>query len=127
MLRTNATIYAAAAALSLCLMSPNGAAAVPAAPDLGKAYVHQTAKAGNLLQVRYRKRYARRRGHRVYRRRYCCTWRPRYAAGFGWGWPFGFGFVVGPRVWGPPYYGWGYPCHYRGCYPVYYRRRCCFW
>ena len=46
----NATIYAAAA-LGLCLMSPQGAAASPAMPDMGKAYT-QAAKGGNLTLVR---------------------------------------------------------------------------
>jgi len=124
----NATIYAAAAALGLCLMGPSGAVAAPAVPDLGKAYV-QTAKGGDLVQVRHRRRHTYRR-HRIYRRRYCCGWHPRYAIGFGWGWPFGLGFVAGPRVWGPgwgyPYYRGGYPYYYGGCYPRYYRRRCCW-
>jgi hypothetical protein len=47
----NATIYAAAA-LGLCLMSPQGAAASPAMPDMGKAYT-QAAKGGNPTLVRF--------------------------------------------------------------------------
>ena len=47
----NATIYAAAA-LGLCLMSPQGAAASPAMPDMGKAYT-QAAKGGNLTLARF--------------------------------------------------------------------------
>jgi hypothetical protein len=46
----NATIYAAAA-LGLCFMSPQGAAASPATPDMGKAYT-QAAKGGNPTLVR---------------------------------------------------------------------------
>lgn len=51
MRKANATIYAAAA-LGLCFMIPQGAAASPAMPDMGKAYT-QTAKGGNLTLARF--------------------------------------------------------------------------
>ncbi len=51
MRKANATIYAAAA-LGLCFMSPQGAAASPAMPDMGKTYT-QAAKGGNLVPVRF--------------------------------------------------------------------------
>ncbi len=131
MRKANATIYAAAAVLGLCLMSPYGAAAAPATPDLGKAYI-QTAKGEDLIQVRHVRHHAYRH-HRVYRHRYCCGWRPRYATGFGWGWPLGFGIGMAPALriwgfgWGYPYYSGGYPYNYGGYYPRYYRSRCCYW
>ncbi len=120
MRKANATIYVAAA-LGLCLMSPNGAAAAPPAPDLGKAYV-QTAKSENLVQVRHVRHYAYRH-HRVYRRGY---WGPPFAIGLGWGWPLGYGFAMGPgvSVWGG---GWGYPNYYGGYYRPYYGGSCCYW
>ena len=49
--KANATIYAAAA-LGLCLMSPHGAAAAPATPDMSKAYT-QAATGGNLTLARF--------------------------------------------------------------------------
>ena len=51
MRKANATIYAAAA-LGLCLMSPQGAAASPAMPDMGKTYT-QAAKGENLVLARF--------------------------------------------------------------------------
>ena len=51
MRKANATIYAAAA-LGLCFMIPQGAAASPATPDMGKAYT-QAAKGGNLTLARF--------------------------------------------------------------------------
>jgi len=42
----------AAAALGLCLISPNGAAAVPAAPESGKIYNQVTKGDNGLIQVR---------------------------------------------------------------------------
>ena len=56
MRKANATIYAAAA-LGLCFMIPQGAAASPATPDMGKTYT-QAAKGGIVVSVRFGRGHA---------------------------------------------------------------------
>ena len=92
MRKANVTIYAAAA-LGLCLMSPQGAAASPAMPDMGKAYT-QAAKGGNLVPVRFV------RGHAV-----------------------GIGRVGGFRAMGVRHYGIGHGFGYGGVRRAYWGGR----
>ena len=126
--KANATIYAAAA-LGLCLMSPHGAAAAPATPDMGKAYT-QAAKGENLVLARYIGRVGYRRfgavgvrhygighglGYGHVRRAY---WGGRrlhggyYGLGRGLGYGYRRAYWGGGGGWGPGYglgLGWGWP------------------
>ncbi|MGO9170520.1 MAG: hypothetical protein ACLP7P_00945 [Rhodomicrobium sp.] len=106
----------ATAALGLCLMSPIGASAFPAADSAGKAYTQTVTGNSPLVQVRA--------WHRGWHHGWHAGWRgpgrrrgywgggywgggPYY--GYGYGWPY-LGFGVG---------GWGYD-YYPGYYPGYY-------
>src|SRR5208337_903592 len=85
MRKTNVAIYAAAA-LGLCLMSPNGASAFPAADGAGKAYTQTVTGKNAVVPVRWV-------GHR--------GWGGRgygFGRGIGWrgaGWRGGYGFGRG--------------------------------
>ncbi len=127
--KANATIYAAAA-LGLCLMSPHGAAAAPATPDMGKAYT-QAANGENSLVARplYRPGWlspVRGRGRAPLWHRTRFRLRPRtprllgrprlhggyYGLGRGLGYGYRRAYWGGGGGWGPGYglgLGWGWP------------------
>ena len=85
-MRQTHLIICAAAALGLCLMSPNGASAVPAAAGAGTAYAQTVTGKSAAVPVYWRRGYW---GGRV-----------GLGRGFGWGWR-GVGWRRG-------YYGgWG--------------------
>ena len=80
MRKTNVAIYAAAA-LGLCLMSPNGASAFPAADGAGKAYTQTVTGKNAVIPVR-------------------CAWRWGHGGWGGRGWGgrgYGFGRGIGWR------------------------------
>jgi hypothetical protein len=102
MRKANATIYAAAA-LGLCLMSPQGAAASPAMPDMGKTYT-QAAKGENLVLARF----VRGRAAGVGRvGRFGAVGVRHYGLGRGLGYGYGRRAYLGGRGLRGGYYGLG--------------------